>query len=277
LGASAEGSPAFVINLRADDGPLLRLFQRVFEVGYLRDIAAAGGSQPALSWRVGRLTDLRRLVEWLEVCPPRGRAAYTYAAWRALVMLEARTSVVRRAFALEIRRRRRFIPGLDAIERIPRSERGRRRCEDALRQWALSNDYPGSSMDYERWRRSAGRRAPNRNTVAAAYGSWLAALDAMGLDTAHSHPREQIEAIRDGNAAAQARRRARSREAILEAVRRCIAELGHEPRATEFLRWRATRAPESPCQMTIYRAFPGGFAEVIAAATASEGVSTEAA
>jgi hypothetical protein len=114
FGASAEGSPALVINLRADDAPLLRLFQRVFEVGHMRDIAPAGRSQQALSWRVGRLTDLRRLVEWFDVYPPRGRTAYIYAAWRELVMLEARTSVVRRAFAVEIRRRRRFIPGLDA-------------------------------------------------------------------------------------------------------------------------------------------------------------------
>jgi hypothetical protein len=266
-----------VINLRADDAPLLRLFQRVFEVGHMRDIAPAGRSQQALSWRVGRLTDLRRLVEWFDVYRPRGRTAYIYAAWRELVMLEARTSVVRRAFAVEIRRRRRFIPGLDAIERVSRSERRRRRCEDALLRWALSSDYPGSSMDYERWRRSSGRGAPTRNTIAAAYGSWLEALDALGLDTSSSHAREQIEAIRDGNAAAYAARRARSREGILEAVQRCIAELGREPRATEFLRWRASRAPESPCQMTIYRTFPGGFAEVVAAATASDEVSSQAA
>ena len=270
FGASPEGSPAFVINLRADDAPLLQLFQRTFEVGHLTDIAPAGRSQRAFSWRVGRLTDLSRLVEWLDICQPRGRSAHIYAAWRELVMLDPRTSVVQRALAAEIRRRRRFIPGLDAVERVPQSERGRRRCEGALRRWALSSDYPGSTADCERWRRSSGRGAPNRNTIAAAYGSWLAALDALGLDASRSHSREQIDAIRDGNAAAYARRRARSRDAILEAVRRCIAELGREPRATQFLRWRAARAPDSPCQMTIYRTFPGGFADVIAAAAASD-------
>jgi hypothetical protein len=270
FGTSVGGSPRFVINVRADDAPLLRLFQRTFNVGYLRDVAPAGTSQLAFPWRVGRLADLRRLVGWLDVCPPRGRGADIYEAWRELVMLEPRTSIGRRALAEEVRRRRQFIPGLDAIGRVSQGDRSRRRCEDALQRWALSRYYPGGSMQYERWRSSSGRDAPNRNTIAASYGSWLAALDAVGLDTSHSHPREQIEAMRDGNAAACARRRARSREGILEAVRRCIAELGHEPRATEFLRWRAARAPGSPCQMTIYRTFPGGFAEVIAAATASE-------
>jgi hypothetical protein len=268
--ATTEGSPAFVINLRADDAPLLELFHRTFEIGYLRDIAPAGASRQASSWRVGRLSDLRPLVAWLDAYPPRGRAGYVYAAWRELVMLEDRPSVVRRALAVEIRRRRRFIPGLDEIERVSPGERRLRRCEEALRRWALSNDYPGSSTDYERWRGSSGRGAPNRNTIAAAYGSWLAALDAIGLDTTHSHSRGQIDAIREANAAGHAMRRAESRRAVLEAVRRCIAELGHEPGAHEFLRWRAARAPESPCQMTIYRSFPGGFAEVIAAATGSD-------
>jgi len=54
------------------------------------------------------------------------------------------------------------------------------------------------------------------------------------------------------------------------AAGRCIAELGREPRALEFLRWRRARAPASPSQMTIYRTFPGGFAEILAAATVSD-------
>ena len=267
FGASAEGSPAFVINVRADDAPLLTLFQRTFGVGHLRDIAPAGSSRQAFSWRVGRLNDLRRLVTWLDRYPPRGRAAHVYAAWRELVVLESRPSVVRRALAVEIKRRRRFVPGLDNIERVPRDERRRRRCEASLRLWALSDDYPGSAGDYERWRRASARDAPNRNTIATAFGSWLAALETVGLDRTHSHSRERVDAIRRGNASPYAMRRARSRQAVLEAVRRCIAELGHVPRATEFLRWRAAHAPDSPCQMTIYRAFPGGFAELVAEAT----------
>jgi hypothetical protein len=267
FGASDQGSPAFVINLRADDGPLLGLFHRTFGIGHLRDIAPAGSSRAAVSWRVGRLSDLRRLVELFEAHRPRGRAGYVYTVWRELVRLELRTSTIRRALAIEVRRRRRFVAGRDRIERVSVADRRRKRCEQALRRWARSDDYPGSVLDYERWRRSSGRGAPSRSTIAAAFGSWLAALEALGLQTAASHSRERVAALKSGSARHHAARRARSRTAILAAVRRCIEEIGHEPAATEFLRWRAERAPESPCQMTIYRLFPGGFAEVLAAAS----------
>jgi hypothetical protein len=210
FGASDQGSPAFVINLRADDGPLLALFHRSLGVGYLRDIPPAGSSRAASSWRVGRLSELRRLVEVFETYRPRGRAGYVYAAWRELVRLELRTSTIRRALAIEVRRRRRFVPGRDRIERTSVAERRRKRCEQALRRWARSDDYPGSAVDYERWRRSSGRGAPSRNTIAAAYGSWLAALEAVGLETAATHSRELVAAIKAGNAPRYAARRARS-------------------------------------------------------------------
>jgi hypothetical protein len=215
---------------------------------------------------VGRREELKRLVHWLDRYPPQGRAGYVYAAWRELVMVEVRTATVRRAFAVDIRRRRQFRPGFDAIDHVPAAERGRLRCRDSLMRWALSNDYPGSAVDYERWRRSSGLKAPTRNTVAGAFGSWLAALEAVGLDTTHSYSAARVDAIRKKTVAAWAARRARSRAAIVDAVVRCIAELGHEPRATEFLRWRAEHAPECPSQMTIYRTFAGGFEEVLAAA-----------
>jgi hypothetical protein len=52
---------------------------------------------------------------------------------------------------------------------------------------------------------------------------------------------------------------------MLDAVTGCAADLGGEPRVTEFLQWRLEHAPESPCQMTLYRVFPGGFNAVLAA------------
>ena len=270
FGASDVGSPSFVINLRTDDGPLLRLFKDTFEIGHLRDVAAAGSSRAALSWRIGRLRDLRRLVAIFDTYPPRGRAGDVYSVWRELVMLEPRTSGARRALALKVRDRRRYVPGHEQIARTPKSELRQGRCRDALGRWARSRDYPGSVLDYERWRRSSDRGAPTRNTIAAAFGSWLEALEAVGLDTRLALAEDRIAAIRAGGADRHEARCGASREAIVAAVRRCIEELGHEPRATEFLRWRATHAPESPCQMTIYRRFPGGFADVLAAALAVE-------
>ena len=270
FGASSWGSPRFVINLRADDGPLLALFQEAFGLGYLRDIPARGTSRAAVTWRLGRLMDLQTLVALLEASPPRGRAGYVYRAWRELVRTPLRTSVIKRAFAIEIRRRRDFVADAAGVERAPLIDRRRARCAAALRKWARSSEYPGGATAYERWRRRSARSAPTRNTIAAAYGSWLDALETLGLDTSGAHDLQRVQTIRAGVNAANERRRAKSRKAIVAAVRRCIAQLGREPRATEFLRWRAKHAPESPSQMTIYRRFPGGFESVLEAVRRNE-------
>ncbi len=270
FGASQRGSPRFAINLRADDGPLLALFQESLGLGYLRDIPARGTSRAAVAWRLGRLIDLQALVTLLEARPPRGRAGYVYRAWRELVRTPMRTSAIKRAFAIEIRRRRDFVANSAVVERAPLIDRRRARCAAALRQWAHSSDYPGGATAYERWRRRSARSAPTRNTIAAAYGSWLDALGALDLDTSGAHDVQRVQSISAGVNAANERRRAKSRKAIAEAVRRCIAELGREPRATEFLRWRAKHAPESPSQMTIYRLFPGGFESVLEAVRRDE-------
>jgi hypothetical protein len=266
FGVTVEGSPCFTINVRSDDGPLLRLFREAFGVGRLKQVAPYRSSREAISWRIGRREELKRLVSWLDRYPPRGRAGYVYAGWRELVMTDVRTSVVRRAFAVDIRRRRDYRADQAAIEQASQAERRRRRAGDAVSAWAESRHYPGSAVDYDRWRRSSGGNAPTRNTIVAAFGSWLAALDATGLDTTRSRSALQIDATREAAAPAFASRRARCRATILETVRRCTAELGREPRASEFLRWRAERASDTPSQMTIYRTFPGGFAEVFAAA-----------
>jgi LAGLIDADG DNA endonuclease family protein len=265
FGATDAGSPSFTINLRADDAPLLRLFQSVFELGYLREVKAAGRSQAALSWRVGRLDDLRRLVSLFDEHPPRGRAADVYAAWRELILLKPRPAGARRALAREVRRQRQFVPGLDDIEPTSSGQRSQERCVAALRRWADSAHYPGSAVDYERWRQTD-RSAPTRNTVAAAWGSWSSALAAAGISDPRSHEAAHVAAIRAGHESRGEAQRARTRAAIVDVVRRCIAELGREPGATEFLAWRREHAPASPSQMTIYRHFPDGFDEVVAVA-----------
>lgn len=198
FGASPRGSPRFVINLRADDGPLLALFQEAFGLGYLRDIPASGTSRAAVTWRLGRLMDLQALVTLLEASPPRGRAGYVYRAWRELVRTPLRTSLVKRAFAIEIRRRRDFVADVAGVERVPLIDRRRARCAAALREWSLSTNYPGGSTAYERWRRRSRRGAPTRNTIAAAYGSWLDALETLGLDTSGAHDLQRVQTIRAG-------------------------------------------------------------------------------
>jgi hypothetical protein len=263
FGVNPGGHPFCTINLRADDAALLALFRDAFGLGYLRDVPARGTSRQAVSWRVGRLTALRELVHVLDAYPPRGRAGNVYRPWRELILTQVRTPTVKRAFAVYIGCRRRFVPGLDRFETPAAHLRRVDRCAEALRAWAASGDYPGSSGNYERWRKRVSKSWPTRNTIAAAYGSWLAALEANGLDTSRSMPRERVDAIRDGSAGTREARRHLARREAIAVVRRCIAALGHEPGAMEFLRWRAANAPESASQMTLYRLFPGGFGQVL--------------
>jgi LAGLIDADG endonuclease len=265
FGASDTGSPSFTINLRADDGPLLRLFHERFRLGHLADIPAAGRSRAAMSWRVGRLSELRRLTDLFDGYPPRGRAARVYAAWRELIRLEPRTGSVRHRLAAEVRRSRAFQPELANISKPTRLERRQSRCFDALHSWALTLQGPGSSTEYENWRRTIAPAAPSRNTVAAAFGSWRGALVAAEISCDRAQPPEMLAKVRRARSSARAAHRAKSRSLVLDAVTSCLADLGREPRATEFLRWRHQHAPGTPSQMTIYRLFPGGFKEVLVA------------
>ena len=265
FGASDRGSPSFTVNLRADDGPLLCLFHERFGIGHLADIRPAGRSRAAVSWRVGRLLELRRLVKLFDRYPPRGRAGRVYAAWRELVQLEPRTGAIRRVLADDVRRSRVFRPELAKISKPTRLERRQSRCLEALRIWAAILEGPGTSTEYDEWRRTTAPTAPDRNTVAAAFGSWRAALVAAGISCDRARPLELIVKARNSQVSARAAQRAKRRSVILDAVTGCAADLGREPHATEFLNWRLDHAPESPCQMTLYRVFPGGFKEVLAA------------
>ena len=121
-------------------------------------------------------------------------------------------------------------------------------------------------MDHERWRQSLDRYGPEPQHDRSRLRVWLNALEAADSTQPAPIRRREWRRSEEATAANGARRRARNRQNILAAVRRCTGEIGRPPSATEFLRWRADRAPDSPCQMTIYRTFPGGFAEVLAAA-----------
>jgi hypothetical protein len=255
-----------VINARADDGPLPARFHDVLGVGYLRPIPAYGTSKRAVSWRVGRLAELRLLVEALDAFPPRGRVADVYDAWRELVLLEPRPRDVRASIAAEVRRRRAYQPGRETFAPSSADERRRQRCLDALKAWAASRDGPGSASDYAGWRRASAPDTPTRNTIAAAFGSWRGALEAAGLSLDRACSVEKIDALRAAHARRREAHRPAQRTAVIRAVRSCIADLGREPRAREFLAWRKDHLRACLSQATIYRAFPGGFAELIEAA-----------
>ena len=148
----------------------------------------------------------------------------------------------------------------------------RRRCaENGVRHavskhsmsWASTFEGSGTTGEYVEWRRTVAPAAPSRNTVVAAFGSWRAALVAAGLSCDRAQLPDRHAKVRATRSSARAAQLVKRRNLVLDAVTACVADLGREPRAGEFLRWRLHEAPESPCQMTLYRALPQGFAEVL--------------
>jgi hypothetical protein len=266
FGASSGGHPSFRINLRRDDGGLLRLFHDRLTLGRLADVPPYRTSKAAVSWRVGRLAELRALTELLDRYPPRGRVLRIYEAWRELVLLrDRRRRSTRQELALEVRTRRAYKPGLETIIRPDRIESRRARHVTVLRAWASETDGARTSTAYESWRRAAHPDAPTRDTVAAAFGSWVAALDATGLCPKGCRTQEANATAQRTGAAGRRARSAAQRSAILDAVRECSRQVGHLPRATEFFAWRNRFASDLPSHTTVYRVFPGGWQEVLAA------------
>jgi hypothetical protein len=265
FGATREGHPHFTINLRKDDGELLRLFRNRLGLGRLAEVPPRGTSREALSWRIGRLDELRVLTGVLDKYPPRGRVLRIYEAWRELVLLTERRSGQRRLLAAEVRERRAYKPGLEKIETVDALASRRRRHVQVLLAWAAASDGPFTATAYEQWRRTSPRQAPKRDTIAAAFGSWRQALTAAGLST---------EGCRAGSVVARMQARAaaragllaeRRRDAILAAVRACMQMLGQQPSPTEYMAWRRRFARDTPSHATIYRAFPDGWASMLEA------------
>jgi hypothetical protein len=268
FGATQEGHPFFTINLRNDDRALLSLFRDRLRLGRLVDVPPYRGSQAAISWRIGRLDELRELTCHLDGYSPRGRVLGVYEAWRELVLLEERRTGRRRALARCVKERRAYQPGLELVTRRDALAERRARHIAVLQSWAASAPECLTATTYARWRRESARDAPTRNTLAASFGSWSAALTAAGLSTIGCRSAEAIARTSARAASEKPARMAAHRSAILEAVRECTRVLGRTPGAVEFFRWRNVSAPDTPCQATVYRAFPGGWASVVAASQA---------
>ena len=209
FGANTEsGHPRFAINLRRDDRAFLEFAQRHFRLGDLRLVPASGGSCPAASWRVGRLADVARLVEILDRYPRADAKARCIAPGELSWPIGSR------------------------VVRAPQSHRSCN-CDASWRgasESLASTDQP--------------HRSPR--PTAHTFGSWREALEACGLPTDASRGADcNARAVRTGASKRSAQRLAR-RESIAEAVRRCRVDLGHEPAALEFFRWRLQAAPRRP-------------------------------
>jgi LAGLIDADG endonuclease len=271
FGATPEGHPNFRINLRRDDGELLRTFRDRLDLGRIVDVPPYRTSRAAVSWQVSRLSDLRALAHAFDRYPPRGRALRIYEAWRELVLLEDRRSAKRRELATRVKERRTYRPGLEWVDAVDAAAARRERHIAVLRAWALDTDGPRTVTAYETWRARSGRDVPTRNTLVRAFGSWLEALHAAGVGNEGCRAASVGAGVQGVAVAKRSALRAQQRVSILAAVRECAEILGRYPRATEYMAWRRRSAPESPSHATVYRAFPEGWTSVLQELAAEAG------
>jgi hypothetical protein len=271
FGATSEGHPHFRINLRRDDGELLRALRNQLGLGRLVDVPPYRTSHAAVSWRVSRLTELRALTYVLDRYPPRGRVLRIYEAWRELVLLEDRRSGRRRLLATAVKERRAYEPGHEWIDAVEAPAARRQRHIAVLKAWAADTDELRTVTAYDAWRRRSARDAPNRDTIVRAFGSWIEALRAAGVGTEGCRPADTVASMQAVTAARRAALKAQKRASILAAVRDYAQILGRYPRATEYMAWRRRFAPETPSHTTVYRAFPDGWASVLQALAAETG------
>lgn len=274
FGATEDGTAIFVLRLREDDSAVLRFLRSRLDVGWLDDQVGRARGHPCVVWYVTTIEDTAQLMVALDRCPPRGRKGRIYEAWRELVRFRRLARGDRSASARAGRRdlaRRVTLAG--AYEgpvsfdiRDPEEAR-RERCRVALRAWASSSPPPYTATAYKRARHARGDGAwPNRDTIARIFGSWRDALEQCDLPTDGTPDPGVTERVRSSARVGREAHDQRQRALILRGVRRCAAELGRWPSATEFFRWRNERAPDLPSHGTVYRLFPEGFEQVVATA-----------
>lgn len=274
----AEGSfgfsgarPRFSMHLRADDGPLLEMLAATTGFGRVNHHRPpAPPLNPSSTWNVSAPLQLLRLVEVLREGGLHGRKRTEMEAWsvavEALCAPELRGravdhEVVRSAAQrlAEIREYR--PPELRKLLELPRRDIAAESIA-ALQKWSREYVGPLSCGAYNRWRRDG---MPRRNTIAKAFGGWHAALAAAGLEERAAASPARFEAMVRGGEARREARRVAQRARVVAAVEAFERKHGRLPCAMEFFRWQRVEAPDAPSQASVYRLFPGGWAEVLAA------------
>ena len=201
-----------------------------------------------------------------------GRKRRTYEAWRELVLRtvelqgDRRRSDERRRLARAVRDTRTYIPpSIDVRALNPSGSDTKARVIRALQAWMSESGPPYTATTYTRYR-GMHRDLPTRDTVARAFGSWRAGLEAAGVPLDDARAVETVRRIAGTAEPMRKLQRAHRRAAIVDAIRACMDELGRAPRAMEFFRWRLANAPDTPTQADLYRLFEGGFPEALAGA-----------
>jgi hypothetical protein len=254
------------VQLRADDLPLLRMLASETGMGRVRIYRPTAPLNPVALWTIAARRDCAALASSLEDARLPGRKGKIARLWSDGI--HARLGGDRTALEAAVEalgRTRTYTAAAEGrLLELPRRDI-REACETALVAYAERAPGPLSCAAYTRWR-STVPGAPTRNTIARQFGSWHAALDAVGLADRAARPPQRI-----GGVGARERRRREQRERVVAAVRECERQLGRIPRAMEFFRWRLEFAPDTPTQGTVYLLFQGGWSEVQDAVAAGTG------
>jgi hypothetical protein len=261
--------PRFGLHLRQDDRPLLGLLASTTGLGTIYDHTPAPPLNPSSTWTITSRSQLGQLLDLLRSADVPGRKGLELDTWAIAVDelrsaqrlgVRPRRQLVQLA-AKQLRATRVYRASTRELLALPRRD-VRAESITALQAWAAVTPGRLGCGSYMQWRRQQ-PETPGRNTVARAFGSWHAAMEAAGLITR--------AARKDKRAGGEARRvaeRAAKRGLVVGAVRRFQAEHGRVPRAMEFFKWRFVGAPETPSQAAVYKLFPGGWEAVLDAARA---------
>jgi hypothetical protein len=265
----------FLLHVRLDDRPLLALLATTTGLGRVYEQPARPPlcPNPSCTWVIAAAQQLEALIELLRTGGLPGRKRRELESWAIAVdeLYAARRLGVRPRGAILDSAAERLAatreyraPSRDELIQPPGRDL---RVESlrALQEWSREHAGALSCADYIRWRREH-RSAPTRNTVTRQFGSWYPALRAAGLAD-----RAVRQVMRAGGEEARRERRIEQRAKVVAAVRRYQSEHGRSPRAMEFFRWRLAAAPATPTQGTIYNLFPGGWHEVLVAASREAG------
>jgi hypothetical protein len=167
---SLDGRAAACIHVRADDAPLLRMFQEHFRLGRI-SYSTPPNVNPSVRWTVCRRAELSQLIALLDAAWLRGRKRREFSAWRLGAAEYARgperdQGTIERA-ASALRQARSYV---ECEVALPSQPSGREAYVEVLRAFAAgeradtltATAYTRARADHPEW--------PTRDTIALAFG-----------------------------------------------------------------------------------------------------------